>query len=202
MITLLASHSRTLRASLLLAFCLPNLAHAHIGTGHASGLMHGMTHPVSGLDHLCAMIAVGLWAAQCGGRTLWLVPLAFVSVMTVGGMLGAMGLPLPMVEQGIAASLLVLGLLIAAAVRLPLAASMSIVALFALFHGHAHGAEMPGTASGFAYGLGFVLVTASLHLLGMGAGLLVQKWGSALHIRYAGGAVTCCGVYLCLQLLT
>ncbi|MBL9142164.1 MAG: HupE/UreJ family protein [Verrucomicrobiaceae bacterium] len=197
-----ASDSHLVRALLLVMLGLPSLAHAHIGVGHASGLLHGMAHPVSGLDHLCAMVAVGLWAAQCGGRTLWLVPLAFVSVMTVGGMLGAAGMPLPLVEQGIAASLLVLGLLMAAAVRLPLAASVGLVGLFALFHGHAHGTEMPDTASGLAYGLGFVIVTISLHLLGMGAGVLVQKWGSARLLRFAGGAVTVCGVYLCLQFLT
>jgi urease accessory protein len=183
---------------LLLIFLLPSLAQAHPGApGHTHGFSNGLLHPLTGLDHICAMVAVGLWAAQRGGRALWLVPLTFVSIMVVGGILGMGGVGIPYVEQGIAASVLVLGIFIAAAVRLPLAASMAIVGLFALFHGYAHGAEMPDTASGLAYGIGFVIATASLHFCGISLGLAAQKFASAKLIRFAGGAIAGCGVYLC-----
>src|SRR5262249_40499247 len=157
---------------LLLIAAFPSLAHAHVGVGPASGLLNGLAHPTTGLDHICAMITVGLWAAQRGGRAIWMIPLAFVTVMAVGGALGMVAISPPFVEQGIVAWLLVLGLLVAAAVRLPLAASVILVGLFALFHGHAHGAEMPDTAAGLAYGLGFILATACLHTIGVGLGIL------------------------------
>ena len=117
--------------------------------------------------------------------------------MAAGGALGMAAVSIPFVEPGIVASVLVLGVLIAAAVRLPLPASALLVGMFALFHGYAHGAEMPGSASGLAYGLGFVAATASLHLSGIGLGLLAQRFGSARLVRYAGGAIAACGVYLC-----
>jgi urease accessory protein len=183
---------------LLLILLVPSLAQAHPGPpGHTHGFANGLLHPLTGLDHICAMIAVGLWAAQRGGRALWLVPLSFVSVMMIGGALGMGGAGVPYVEQGIAASVLVLGILIAAAVRLPLAASMGLVGLFALFHGYAHGAEMPATASGLEYGVGFVIATASLHLAGIGIGLAAKQFASANWIRFVGGAIAACGVYLC-----
>jgi urease accessory protein len=184
---------------LLTILFLPALAQAHPGVpGHAHGFAGGLTHPFSGMDHVCAMIAVGLWAAQRGGRALWLVPVVFVSVMALGGVLDMGKIPVPLVEQGIAASVLVLGILIAAAVRLPLVTCAMLVGVFALFHGYAHGAEMPGSASGLNYDLGFVAATAGLHLLGIGLGLLAGKFGSARLVRYAGGAIAVCGVYLCL----
>lgn len=183
---------------LLLIFLLPSLAQAHPGPpGHTHGFANGLMHPLTGLDHICAMVAVGLWAAQRGGRALWLVPATFVSVMIVGGILGMGHTGIPYVEQGIAASVLVLGILIAAAVRLPLAASSAIVGLFALFHGYAHGAEIPATASGLAYGVGFVAATTCLHLCGIGIGLFIKRFVSANWIRCAGGAIAACGVYLC-----
>jgi len=183
---------------LLLFVLLPSLAQAHPGPpGHTHGFANGILHPLTGLDHICAMVAVGLWAAQRGGRALWLVPLTFVSVMIIGGILGMGGAGIPYVEQGIAASVLVLGILIAAAIRLPVATSMAIVGLFAIFHGYAHGAEMPATASGLEYGAGFVIATASLHLAGVGIGLMAQRFGSIKLVRYAGGAIVACGVYLC-----
>jgi urease accessory protein len=181
---------------LLAVFLLPALAQAHPGVpGHTHGFANGLAHPLTGLDHICAMVAVGLWAAQ---RALWLVPSVFVSVMILGGVLGMAAVPIPFVEPGIAASVLVLGVLIAAAVRLPLPASALLVGLFAVFHGYAHGAEMPASASGLAYGLGFVAATASLHLSGIGLGLLAQRFGSARLVRYAGAAIAACGIYLCL----
>src|SRR5438552_13637461 len=124
-----------------IALWLPSWAYAHVGPGGSSGFLRGFSHPLTGLDHIVAMVAVGLWAAQRGGRSIWLVPVTFVIVMALGGVLGAAGIALPWVERGIIASVLVLGVLIAAAVRLPLAAATLLVGLFALFHGHAHGAE-------------------------------------------------------------
>lgn len=180
----------------LFALCLPSLAHAHVGVGEASGWMHGLAHPFSGLDHLCAMLAVGLWAAQLGGRAVWRVPLTFVSVMALGGLLGMAAVPVPFVETGIVMSLLVLGVLIAAAVRLPLLASTVIVGVFAIFHGHAHGAEMPQSTSGLGYALGFMLATASLHGMGIALALLVNSMGRAQLVRYAGALVAFCGGYI------
>jgi len=143
------------------------------------------------------MVAVGLWAAQRGGRAIWLVPLAFVTVMAVGGLLGMAAISIPFVEPGIVASVLVLGVMVAAAVRLPLVASTMLVGLFALFHGHSHGAEMPETAAGLVYGLGFIVSTALVHLCGIGLGLAAKRFGTAQLVRYAGGAIAACGLYLC-----
>ena len=134
----------------------PALAYAHPAAGSVNGLIDGMAHPLGGLDHLCAMIGVGLWAAQRGGRAIWLAPLAFIVVMAIGGALGMLAVSIPFVEQGIVASVLILGILIAASIRLPLVLSVFIVGTFALFHGHAHGAEMPHTASGLMYAAGFI----------------------------------------------
>jgi urease accessory protein len=186
---------------LLVFILLPTLAQAHPGIpGHTHGFANGLAHPLTGLDHICAMVAVGLWAAQRGGRALWLVPSVFVLVMILGGAMGMAAVPVSFVEPGIAASVLVLGVLIAAAVRLPLPVSAVLVGVFAIFHGYAHGAEMPGSVSGLAYGLGFVAATASLHLLGIGLGLLARRFAPARLVRYAGGAIAVCGVYLCLPL--
>ena len=183
----------------LVTMCLPSLAHAHVGAGEASGWMHGLGHPLSGLDHLCAMIAAGLWAAQMGGRTIWLVPLTFVSVMALGGLLGMAAVSVPFVETGIVMSLLMLGVLIAAAVRLPLLASTVIVGVFAIFHGYAHGAEMPQSASGLGYALGFMLATASLHGMGIALALFVNSMGRDKLVRYAGALVAFCGGYIWLM---
>jgi urease accessory protein len=149
-----------------------------------------------GLDHLCAMVAVGLWAAQRGGRAIWVVPATFVLVMAMGGMLGVAGVSVPLVEPGIIASVLILGLLVAAAVRLPVAASAAVVGLFAIVHGYAHGAEMPVSASGLLYGAGFMVATAALHLCGIGLACAIARWGSVRHVRFAGGAVALCGIGL------
>ncbi|MDR3458874.1 MAG: HupE/UreJ family protein [Verrucomicrobiae bacterium] len=190
--------SRLRQSLFLLAIVLlPSLAQAHPGhTSSASGAAAGLLHPFSGLDHLCAMIAVGLWAAQRGGRALWLVPLTFVSVMALGGILGMNGIQVPLAEQGVAASVLILGLLLAAAARLPLAASVVTVGIFAIFHGYAHGAEMPATAAGLSYGLGFLAATAALHLVGIGLGLLAQQLGSTRLIRCAGVLIALFSLYL------
>jgi len=178
--------------SLFLLLLVPGIAHAHAGTGVAGSWAHGLLHPLAGLDHLCAMVAVGLWAVQTGGRALWLLPLTFVGVMALGSLLGMVALPpVAGVETGILMSLLVPGVLIAAAIRLPLAASLALVASFALFHGYAHGAEMPPDASGLRYALGFMLTTAALHLSGIG----MARWldGTAHRMRLAGAAIAAFG---------
>ena len=177
----------------LLAIGFPSLAHAHIGVGEVHGFMYGLTHPLGGLDHVCAMIAVGLWAAQMGGRAVWLVPLTFVAVMAMGGVLGMADVPLAFAEQGIVMSLLVLGVLIAAAVRLPLAVSVVMVGVFALCHGYAHGVEMPQSASGFTYATGFILATVLLHASGICIALFAKGIGRAQWLRFAGVAITICG---------
>ncbi|HEY2328731.1 MAG TPA: HupE/UreJ family protein [Verrucomicrobiae bacterium] len=193
--------SSKLHRALPLGFLLllPSLAQAHPGMlGHIHGFANGLTHPLTGLDHICAMIAVGLWAAQRGGRACWFIPLVFVSVMSIGGMLGLAGIQIPFAEVGIIASVLILGVLVAAAVRLPLAVSSLIVGTFALFHGFAHGAEMPETASGLNYAWGFMFATACLHLCGVGLGLLAKEFAPEKTLRWTGGAIAACGLYLCL----
>jgi urease accessory protein len=175
---------------------LPVMAQAHPGHG-GTGFLPGFAHPLLGLDHILAMLAVGLWAAQLGGRAFWVVPAAFVSVMTLGSALGMAGIGLPFVEQGILASVLILGVLVAAAVRLPLAASVVIVGSFALLHGIAHGAEMPENAAGLAYAGGFALATALLHTCGLLAGSMTKKVASVPWLRFAGAAIAGGGVVLC-----
>jgi len=177
---------------------LPALAHAHPGhDGHdfTWDFSGGFAHPLSGWDHLLAMIAVGLWAAQLGGRARWPVPAAFVGVMALGAALGQAGVTFPGVEQGIAASILALGLLIAAAVRLPVTAGMALVGAFAIFHGLAHGAEMPAAAGGFSYGAGFVAATVLLHAAGVGLGLIAAR-RSAHATQFAGWAIAASGLML------
>lgn len=194
-------------AFLILFAAMPALAHAHTGAGpHLHGLVSGgfgagFLHPLTGLDHILAMIAVGLWAAQLGGRARWLVPATFVGLMSLGGVLGAAGAAVPFVEQGILLSVLVLGILVVAAARLPMAASMGMVGIFALCHGHAHGAEMPETAAGLSYGAGFVLATAALHAMGIFAGVATQRLARAEWTRLGGAAICLGGVALWLGLV-
>lgn len=189
--------STSLRTTVVvLGALLPSFACAHTGVGEAGGFVHGLAHPAGGLDHVCAMLAVGLWAAQTGGRSMWAVPLTFVSVMALGGALPMLGVGLPLVEQGIALSVLLLGVLIAASVRLPLTLGGSMVGLFALWHGHAHGTEMPAAASGIGYALGFMLATAMLHAIGIAFGLGMQRLMRAHIIRAAGASIALCGIYL------
>ena len=175
---------------------IPTLAQAHILPGEPNSFASGFNHPLHGLDHILVMVAVGLWAAQLGGRARWLVPASFVSLMIVGGALGMAGIHLPMVEAGIMVSVLVLGIFIATAARLPMGASMAVVGLFALFHGHSHGTEIPAAASGLSYALGFVLATAALHGCGVGLGMLAQKQTAAPAIRFAGAAIALAGICL------
>jgi urease accessory protein len=181
---------------LLLLF--PVAASAHTVTGGASGFATGFAHPLGGVDHLLAMLAVGLWAAQLGGRALWLVPTAFVGMMLAGGALGMLHIGVPFVEQGILASLVVLGVLIASAFRLPATAGALLVAVFALFHGHAHGSEMPLSANGLSFAAGFMLATTLLHGTGIALGLALKRFDAARMARVAGGAIALSGLYLTL----
>ena len=171
-------------------------AQAHIIPGDVRGFGSGFGHPLSGLDHILAMFAVGLWAAQLGGRARWLVPASFVGVMALGGALAMAGLRVPFTETGILLSVLVLGLLVAVAARFPLVGSMAIVGLFAFFHGHSHGTEMPANAVGYAYGAGFALATALLHAGGIGIGTLAQQSAKQPVIRFAGAAIAVAGICL------
>jgi len=177
---------------------LPTAALAHTGIGAAGGFAHGFWHPVGGLDHVLAMVAVGAFAVRLGGRAVWLVPAAFVAMMAVGGFAGLEGVQLPFVETAIALSVMVLGLAVAFQWKLPVAAASALVGLFAISHGHAHGSEMPVDASGLAYAAGFMLATAALHVAGIGLGLAVGRIGarSRLALQASGGAMALAGVAL------
>lgn len=178
---------------------VPALASAHTGVGSTLGFASGLGHPITGVDHILAMVAVGIFAANLGGRALWAVPLTFMSVMAVGAALGIAGMPLPFVEIGIALSVVVLGLVVAVRYEWPVAAAMALVGLFAIFHGYVHGAEMPVDASGAAYALGFVTTTGFLHLFGIAIGFGIGKSGERISHRItqtAGIAVAFAGVLL------
>lgn len=187
---------------------LPGIVAAHSGAvvdaSGLNGFAAGFSHPFSGLDHVLAMIAAGLWASQLGGRAHWWVPLVLVDTMILGGALGAVGIAVPGVEQGIVASVLMLGVLVAAAVRLPLAASSLLVGVFALCHGHAHGAEMPvlvaGVSYGVSYGVGFAVASAGLHVLGIGIGGAGRGLRGTSLVRLAGATVAAAGVVLAVSL--
>jgi urease accessory protein len=155
---------------------------AHTFGAHGAGFMQGMAHPFTGLDHLLAMTAVGVWAAQQGGRALWAVPASFVLTMIIGALVAVAGIQLPHIEAMVAASVLVLGLLVAFQSRWPLAAGMGLVSLFAFFHGHAHGLEMPEAASPVLYGFGFVLATVVLHLVGIASARVSGRWVQAAGV--------------------
>ena len=179
---------------------VPSLALAHPGLpGHTHDVANGFLHPLGGIDHILAMVAVGLLAAQLGGRALWLVPASFVAAMAVAGIAGMSGIALPLTETGIALSVIVLGGAIALRLAMPVAAAMALVGFFAIFHGYAHGIETPATASSLLYGLGFVAATAMLHGLGVGIGLLVGRldvgYGRKL-VCVAGSAAAVIGIAL------
>lgn len=168
-------------------------AHAHTGTGVGGGFASGFTHPLFGWDHVVAMVAVGLWGAFLGPPAIWLLPVVFPIVMALGGALGVAGMPLPAVEAGIALSGVVLGLLVALAVKAPLGVAAVIVGLFAVFHGHAHGTELPEAANPFAYAVGFVIATGLLHLAGIGFGTLTRSPAGTWAVRAAGLVVAAVG---------
>jgi urease accessory protein len=182
-------------ASAVLMLLGPDLAFAHDETGAAGGgFVTGFLHPILGWDHVAAMVAVGLWGAFLGPPAIWLLPVTFPLVMALGGVLGVVGVPIPGIEFGIAASALIIGAAILLAWRAPLVIAAVIVGFFAIFHGHAHGTEMPGSASPFAYAAGFVIGTGLLHLAGIALGSLTRWQPGRLAVRVAGGVIALAGL--------
>jgi urease accessory protein len=186
--------SRTAAAALVLVG-LHTAALAHVGF-HPQGLGDGLAHPFSGLDHILAMVAVGLWASQMARPAWWALPLTFAAVMALGAVIGFAGVASPWIEIGIAASVIVLGGAIALALRPSLVVGAALVALFALVHGYAHGAELPASASPLAYGVGFVAATLALHAIGLGLGRLSNSAAKQLAMRGAGAAIALAGIAL------
>lgn len=187
------SHRAVLCLFLSAVLLLPSTAGAHQETGTVWGFTSGFVHPLTGLDHIAAMVAVGLWGAFLGAPAMWVLPVVFPLVMAFGGALGVLGVPLPAVETGIALSSVILGIVVAFALRPPLWVAALIVGTFAIFHGHAHGAEMPKAANAATYAVGFVIATGLLHLSGIAFGLLVRwSWGQKL-VRAGGVAIAVIG---------
>ena len=179
---------------LALMFVLVARLEAHVQSGQAAGFFTGLKHPISGLDHVLAMIAVGLWGAQLGSPAVWMLPVAFPMMMAFGGFIGLVGLPLPGVEIGIALSAVLLGTVVARESRPSLAVAVLLVAFFAIFHGHAHGTELPKGQSGLTYSIGFVIATGCLHGVGIAIGLIHQWPAGKTALRAAGAIVALAGV--------
>ena len=186
--------NKTLQLALILLICaMPAVAHPQ--KGEAVGFLTGFEHPISGWDHILAMVAVGLWGAQLGAPAIWLLPVAFPMVMAVGGMLGLMGIPVPGVEYGIAVSAILLGAVVMFEIKPRLGIAAALVGFFAIFHGHAHGTELPPGQSALLYSLGFVIATGTLHAIGIGIGT-VHKWDwGKKALRLAGALVTVGGAF-------
>ena len=190
-----ASVQRSILAVALLAAVWARSALAHGLQGEAGGFLTGLLHPLSGADHVLAMVAVGLWGAQLGAPAIWVLPVAFPLVMAMGGMLGFLGVPIPGVEYGIAASAIVLGAAVAFEVRPAPVIAALVVGCFAIFHGHAHGTELPAGQSALLYSMGFVIATGCLHAVGIGIGTVHRRtWGRQL-LRGAGMVVAAGGVF-------
>jgi urease accessory protein len=181
--------------TLAITFSATLPAFAHLDPVAHGSLAAGFSHPLFGLDHILAMVAVGLWAAQQGGRAVWIVPAAFVGTMALGFAAANAGVPLPFVEPVILASVIFLGIAVALALPIPTSAVAALVGFFAVFHGHAHGGEL-GAAGAWQFALGFVLATALLHAVGIGAGLLLSRVSGKLLTRVAGAATALGGLYL------
>jgi urease accessory protein len=185
-----------------LVLLTPAYAFAHVERGQATGLITGLQHPWSGLDHVLAMIAVGLWGAQLGNPALWILPVTFPIVMSMGAMLGLLGIPLPGIEIGIALSSILLGAMVVGEVRPKLFVAALLVGFFAIFHGHAHGTELPAGQSGMLYSMGFVIATGCLHGLGIAIGL-VHRWPAGqLALRGAGAFIAIMGTTFLWRALT
>jgi len=186
--------NKTLQLALILLICaMPAVAHPQ--KGEAVGFLTGFEHPISGWDHILAMVAVGLWGAQLGAPAIWLLPVAFPMVMAVGGMLGLIGIPVPGVEYGIAVSAILLGAVVMFEIKPRLGIAAALVGFFAIFHGHAHGTELPPGQSALLYSLGFVIATGTLHAIGIGIGT-VHKWDwGKKALRLAGALVTVGGAF-------
>ncbi|HEY4408185.1 MAG TPA: HupE/UreJ family protein [Xanthobacteraceae bacterium] len=185
---------RSSRIGLLgLLLLWPTGALAHILGDQAGGFISGFAHPISGLDHILAMVSVGLWGAQLGPPAIWLLPVTFPMVMAFGGMLGLLGVPLPGTEIGIALSAIGLGAVVAIEARPPLWVAAGLVGFFAIFHGHAHGTELPPDESGVLYSMGFVVATGLLHLAGIGIGLINRWRAGEVMLRLGGAGVAIAG---------
>lgn len=174
-------------------------AHAHVQHGQAVSFLTGLEHPISGLDHVLAMVAVGIWGAQLGNPAIWLLPIAFPLMMALGAMMGLLGMGLPGIEVGIAVSAIVLGCMILGEVRANLAAAAIVVGFFALFHGHAHGTELPAGQSGLLYSMGFVVATGFLHGAGIVIGLIHRWTAGRLLLRGGGAVIAMMGVFFLYQ---
>jgi len=179
--------------SAIVTTALATAAQAHTGQGVIGGFSSGFLHPITGWDHVVAMVAVGLWGAFLGSPAIWILPVVFPLVMAFGGMLGVMGVPMPFVETGIAMSGIVLGLAVLFGVRAPIWIASVIVGIFAIFHGYAHGAELPEAANPFSYAMGFVLATGMLHLFGIAFGFLTLVPKGQYLVRGAGAAIAAVG---------
>ena len=191
----LAPKRRSIHTAALLTALWTQSALGHVLQGEAYGFLTGFLHPISGADHVLAMVAVGLWGAQLGAPAIWVLPVAFPLVMAMGGMLGFLGVPIPGVEYGIAASAIVLGTAVAFEVRPSLVIAALVVGCFAIFHGHAHGTELPPGQSALLYSMGFVIATGCLHAVGIGIGTVHRRpWGRRL-LRTAGKVVAAGGIF-------
>ncbi len=187
---------------ILFSLVWAQVSSAHVEGGQAAGFITGLQHPWSGLDHVLAMIAVGLWGAQLGSPALWLLPIAFPMMMAMGAMMGLLGIPVPGVETGIALSAIILGAMILAEVRPKPAVAISMVGFFAIFHGHAHGTELPVGQSGLLYSMGFVIATGCLHGVGVALGLVHRLPAGRLALRGAGTFIAGMGVVFLWRSLT
>ncbi len=182
-------------AALVLSLIIaPTLVHAHVERGQAAGLLTGFEHPWSGLDHILAMVAVGIWGAQLGNPAIWVLPITFPVMMSIGAMLGLLSIPLPGIEIGIAVSAVMLGIMILGEFRPHLVVAMMIVGFFAIFHGHAHGTELPAGQSGLLYSLGFVVGTGCLHTIGILIGLLHRYPYGNVALRGLGAFIAVMGL--------
>lgn len=178
-------------AVLLVSLGEPALAHS--GEGHSGGFISGFLHPIFGWDHVVAMVAVGLWGAVLGSPAIWILPIVFPLVMAFGAALGILGVPIPFIEVGIALSGLVLGLLVAFLIKAPMAAAAVLVGAFAIFHGHAHGTELPQAVSAYTYGVGFVIATGLLHAAGILLGTLMGSQVGRYVVRGSGALIALVG---------
>jgi urease accessory protein len=190
--------------ALLPIMAVPIVAHTGVENLPPSSFAHGIAHPISGLDHVVAMLAVGIWAARAGGRMIWALPLTFVVSMALAGLVGMQGFPFPLLESGIMASIFVLGFAIAMSRSLPAAGAILLTALFACFHGYAHGMELEGGMASLPYTAGFTLMTAVIHVAGIGIGLMIGKVAQArkkedLAYVTCGGAIALCGLVMLLM---
>lgn len=192
------------RAKLLLfvfAIFVPDMAHAHMYSDGTGGFFSGFEHPFTGLDHFLAMFAVGLWGAQMGGRSVWILPITFPLVMVIGGILGIFGIDMVGVEIGIALSVVILGLAIVFRFRPSQWVVLALVCVFAIYHGYAHGTELPKAVNPADFAVGFVVATGLIHIIGIGVGLISERFFSGKLTRILGGFVIAGGVYFLSQAL-